>query len=147
MIMNIENSTTFLLTKVAVAARNYLEKTVNEIGLHGGQIFVLISLWKTDGQAQSALAKELNLSAVTINKMTQSLSKNGFVKCLRCEKDSRIVRVYLTPKAIESESLLQEKWNSFETEFYSGINDTEKLIFQQILSKLLDSDFLKSRRK
>lgn len=145
--IKIEDSITYLLSAVSVANKNYLEKTLNEIGLHSGQIFVLISLWKNDGQTQSDLAKEMNLSNATINRMVLSLSNNGFIECKRCEKDLRIVRVFLTQKAVETRMLFEEKWVLFEAEFYAGINDTEKLIFQQILYKLLDSDYLKLRRK
>ncbi len=60
--MNFEDTTSFMLAKVCVAHRNLLQKNVVQAGLHSGQVFVLIELWKNDGQRQIDLASRLGLA-------------------------------------------------------------------------------------
>lgn len=137
--MNIENSLTYLLTQISIAYRNYLQKAMNEIGLHGGQIFVLISLWTNDGQSQIDLVKNLSLSPPTVNKMIGSLERNGFVASRKCGIDGRMMRVYLTEKGIQSKSIVEAQWAKLESESFANLTETEKLILQQIFGKLKDN--------
>jgi len=137
--MNIENSLTYLLTQVSITYRNHLQKAMNEIDLHGGQIFVLISLWNTDGQSQIDLVKNLGLTSPTINKMIGSLQRNGFVENCRSPDDGRVVRVYLTEKGIESKALVEEQWAKLEASVFANLTETEKLILMQIFGKLKEN--------
>ncbi len=107
--MDFENSVTYNLTQLTIAYRTYLERAMGEIGLHSGQIFVLISLWKSDGQSQIDLVRNLSLTAPTINKMVKSLTTSGHVECRKCETDGRLMRVFLTAKGIQCQSLVAEQ--------------------------------------
>jgi DNA-binding MarR family transcriptional regulator len=137
--MKFENSTTYILTQLAIANRTYLEKAMNAIGLHSGQIFVLISLWKVDGQSQIDLVKNLALTAPTVNKMVKSLAKNGYIQCRKCSSDGRLMRVFLTEKGIKCQSLAFEQWNKIETQSYSNLTETEKLILSQLFVKMKEN--------
>jgi len=137
--MNIEKSLTYLLTQISTSHQNTLRKVLNEIGLERGQIFVLISLWKIDGQNQIELANHLNLTAPTINKMVENLTKNGFVECRKCIRDGRMMRVYLTEKSVEIKSAAEQQWLKLETQFFSSLTDTEKLILSQLFSKMCEN--------
>jgi len=134
--MDIQNSLVFTFTGIATSFKDNLDKHLKKIGLHGGQAFILSSLWQADGQSQIALAQQLKLSAPTINKMVLSLSKNNFVDCRKCQSDGRVVRVYLTPKGSECRNAVEEQWTKMEVAFFLSLTETEKLIFQQILEKL-----------
>ena len=79
-LIKFESTVSFLLAKVSTAFRNSLERRMGEIGLHGGQIFVLFELWKKDGQRQVDLAKQLDIAAPTINKMISVLRYFALVK-------------------------------------------------------------------
>ncbi len=137
--MDFENSVTFSLTKVTNSFKDKLDKYLKEIGLHGGQVFILFSLWQEDGQSQITLAQRVGLSAPTINKMVNSLSGNGFVECRKCEKDGRLIRVYLTQKGSDCRGAVQEQWEKMESVFFSKLTETEKLIFRQILEKMQET--------
>ncbi len=134
--MNIEESVTYLMTQISIAYRNNLQKAMNDIGLHGGQVFVLIALWKNDGQPQIDLAKELVLTPPTINKMIGSLERNGFVENRKCSEDGRMMRVFLTVKGTQSKIAVEEQWAKLESESFSNLTETEKLILRQIFEKL-----------
>jgi DNA-binding MarR family transcriptional regulator len=137
--MNFESTTTFSFTQLANSFRYNFDLKMNEIHLHGGQVFVLFSLWNSDWQSQIDLAKNLNLSAPTINKMVKSLIQGGFVECSKCKNDGRMMRVHLTQKGIEHQKLIEEKCVEFDTDFFSNLNETEKLILIQIFGKIRDN--------
>ena len=137
--MNIKNSLLDLFSGSANSFRFIFESTMNEIGLHSGQVFVLISLWEIDGQSQVNLARNLNLSTPTINKMVKSLTENGFTETQKCGYDGRIMRVYLTEKGRQSQSSVNEQWMKAEQKVFANFTDTEKLIFGQLCSKIKDS--------
>ncbi len=134
--MDIDNSLTYLLTQISTAHQNMLQKVMNEIGLQRGQVFVLISLWKINGQSQIDLANHLNLTAPTINKMVGNLVKNGFVECKKCSQDGRMMRVYLTEKSVQIKSAVEEKWLKSETQSFAFLTETEKLILTQLFGKI-----------
>ncbi|MFN2391564.1 MAG: MarR family winged helix-turn-helix transcriptional regulator [Pyrinomonadaceae bacterium] len=134
--MNIENSLVYLLTNFVNKFRAKLETSMNEIGLHSGQVFVLISLWKNNGQNQINLAQNLNLAAPTVNKMVKNLVDNDFVSCQKCGEDGRMMRVYLTTKGRKSEGLVKGQWQKIELASFANLTETEKLIFSQLLIKL-----------
>ena len=137
--MSIENSLTYLFTQLSISHQNTLQKVMNEIGLQRGQVFVLISLWKTDGQSQIDLVNHLNLTAPTINKMVGNLLKNGFVECKKCSQDGRMMRVYLTEKSVQIKSAVEEQWLKLETQTFAFLTETEKLILTQLFGKMKEN--------
>ena len=137
--MDFENSTTYILTQLAIVYRTRLEKAMAEIGLHSGQIFILISLWRNDGQSQIDLAKNLNLTAPTVNKMVKSLTTSNYVECRKCETDGRLIRVFLTAKGVQCQSLVADQWNKIETQSYLNLTETEKLVLSQLFAKLKEN--------
>lgn len=122
-----------------------LEEYMQQIELHSGQIFVLISLWENNGQTQVELAKNLNVSPPTINKMIKSLSKSDFVSPIRNKTDARKVQVFLTPKGVDVRTKVEEQWQKLEDDFFSPLNETEKLIIQQIFGKLKEELITKNK--
>lgn len=117
--------------------RNMLEKKMNEIGLHYGQIAVLNLLWTSDGSSQIEIAAALNLSQPTVNKMVKSLMQNGFVESRDSLTDGRVKNIFLSTKAKNIEENVSEISASVEDEFFVKLTETEKLIFRQICEKLL----------
>jgi len=137
--MNIENSLTYLLSQISTSHQNILQKVMNEIGLQRGQVFILISLWKINGQSQIDLVNQLNLTAPTINKMVGKLIENGFVECKKCSQDGRMMRVYLTEKSVQIKSLVEEQWQKLEKQSFSFLTETEKLILTQLFGEIKEN--------
>ncbi len=109
---------------------------MKEIGLHGGQVFILISLWEKDKQSQTELASNLRVTPPTVNNMVGSLKKSGFIKLNRNPKDRRVVFVSLTEKGLDIKSDLLAKWSELEDDFFGCLSETEKLIILQIFGKM-----------
>ncbi len=130
------NSLTFLFNVFSSIFRDGFEKQMVEIGLHSGQVFVLISLWEKDGQSQSDLVKRLGVSPPTIFNMLKRLSENGFVTVRKDEDDARITRVYLEPKGREIRTSVEQQWLDFEENTFAVLTEAEKIMFSVLLEKL-----------
>lgn len=134
--MDLQNTINYLLTPVTNAYWLKLENAMNEIGLHSGQVFILISLWENNGQNQVELAANLNLTPPTINKMVKNLARNKFVKMQKSKEDGRVVKVFLTDKGFEIRPSVEEQWQKLETDIFKDFSETEKLIMFQLFDKL-----------
>lgn len=134
-------SVSYLLNQVSTVYYAKLEKSLNVIGLHYGQIFILISLWEKDSQTQKELADNISVSPPTVNKMIKSLERNGFISSQRCSKDIRSVRISLSQKGLEIRAEVEAAWLKLEQDIFSTLTETEKLILFQIMQKMKDNLF------
>ena len=135
--MELGDSVSYMLSKLTTAHRNLLEKSVQEIGLHSGQVFVLRELWKKDKQRQVDLAERLNLAPPTVNKILGGMLEADLVTRERFDDDARSTRIVLTQKGRDVRPLLEGKWLEIEEQTLMGLTDTEALILKQLLAKLL----------
>lgn len=135
--MDFRNSVSYLLSKLTIAHRNLLERSVQEIGLHSGQVFVLLELWKKDKQRQVDLADKLNLAAPTVNKILGGMLEADLVTRERHDDDARSTRIALTKKGRDIRPQLESTWNEIEEQTLMGLTDTEALMLKQLLAKLL----------
>lgn len=131
-----EDTVSYLLAKVTTAFRNSLERHMGEIGLHGGQIFILLELWKQDGLRQVDLAGRLNLSAPTVNKMLRGLIEINLVTRVRLDNDARSTRIYLTEQGAALRDDVEAQWLELEESCLVGLTETERLVLFELLGKL-----------
>ena len=136
--MRFEDTAAYLLAKATISHKNALQKYTNSVGLHSGQVFVMMELWKSDGQRQIDLAAHLNLSAPTVNKILGGLLENDFVTRARYEDDARSTRIFLTKKGQDVRAALEQAWEELEEQTLSGLTDTEALMLKQLLQKLFE---------
>ena len=134
--MEIKQTISFSLSNISVSYRNLLEKLMDEIGLHGGQVYVLNELWEHDGQSQAEIMKSLAVSAPTITKMISSLVSASFVQTKKCKNDARLTRVYLTKKGQVIHPLVLAQWAKLEEIALKNFSDTEKVLVSLLLEKL-----------
>ena len=135
--MELKTTINYLFNQVFNAYRINLEKSLNSTGLHSGQVFILISLWSEDGQRQNNIARSLNLSSPTVNKMIKSLIDGGFLTLQKDETDGRATRIFLTEKGIGIRSKVEKLWQDLENDVYSNLTETEKIVLFQLLEKTL----------
>lgn len=138
--MEFNDSVSYLLSKLTTAHRNLFEKSVQEIGLHSGQVFVLLELWKKDKQRQVDIAEKLNLAPPTVNKILGGMLEADLVTRERFDNDARSTRIVLTQKGKDVRPLLEQKWGEVEEQTIMGLTATEALILKQLLAKLLGED-------
>ena len=135
-LIKFEETVSYLLARVTTAFRNSLERQMGQIGLHGGQIFVLLELWKQDGLRQIDIAGRLNLSAPTINKMLKGLIEINLVTRSRLDNDARSTRIFLTERGREMREHIEEQWLELEENCLTGLTETERLVLFELLGKL-----------
>ena len=131
-----QSTVSYLLAKVTTAFRNSLERHMGAIGLHGGQVFVLLELWKQDELRQVDIADRLNLSAPTVNKMLKGLIEINLVTRERLDDDARSTRIYLTKKGRTMRHDVEAQWLELEESCLSGLTETERLVLADLLGKL-----------
>lgn len=133
-----EETVSYLLAKVSTAFRNSIERHMAGIGLHGGQIFVLIELWKQDGLRQVDIAKRLDIAAPTVNKMIKGLMDMEYklVTLEQADGDGRSTRVFLTKDGAAIRTKVEAQWLELEESSLSGLTETERMILLDLLSKL-----------
>lgn len=132
------DSLTYLFTSFATRHRDSLDKLMKEIGLHGGQVFVLNLLWETDGMSQADVVKALNLTAPTVYNMVVRLQETGFVTIKKDNLDGRVMRVYLTQRGYDIKSQVFEQWEKLEAQTFGGLTEPERMMFSMLLQKVLD---------
>ena len=134
--MKFHKTVSHLLSGVATAHKNHLEKRLGEIGLHSGQVFLLMELWKRNGRRQVDLAAELNLAPPTINKTLTGLIDGGFVTRIRVEDDARSTRIFLTDEGNAVRDSVEAQWLEIEEELLTELTEAERLILSELLTKL-----------
>lgn len=134
--MNIEETASYALSRLATLHKTILDKYMQAAGLRGGQVFILIELWKKDGQRQTDLASKLEVSPPTINKILGGLLEADFVTRARYEDDARSTRIFLARKGVDVRSIVEEQWAELEAMTLNNLTETEQLIFKQLLLKI-----------
>ena len=131
------NSSIYLFTTFTTRHRDNLDKLMKAIGLHGGQVFILNTLWQNDGSSQADLGKSLQLAPPTIYNMVKRLAENGFVRIVKDQRDSRVMRVFLTRKGLEIKDEVLNQWQELERQTFSNLTEPEKLMFAMLLEKVV----------
>jgi len=109
---------------------------MGNIGLHSGQVFILIELWKHDGLRQVDLATRLGVSTPTVNKMILGLIDSGLAARRRIEDDARSTRIFLTNAGAEMRPSVEVEWHELEENTVAGLTDAERLILFELLAKM-----------
>jgi len=133
-----KSSITYLFTKFTNRYRDNLDKLMKEIGLHGGQIFVLNWLWDHDGSNQAEMVKSLQLTAPTVYHMVIRLEETGFVHLKKDESDARMSRIFLTKRGLEIQTDVLAQWAKFEQQTFANLTEPEKMMMTMLLQKLLE---------
>ncbi len=131
-----EDTIGYLLAKVTTAYRNALERHMGAIGLHSGQAFILLELWDQDGLRQIDLARRLSVKPPTVSNMLKGLGQINLIKTEQFDDDARSTRVFLTEKGKVIRSEVEKQWVELEAECVSGLTNTERLVFADVLRKL-----------
>jgi DNA-binding MarR family transcriptional regulator len=134
--MKIQETVSYALSRVGTAYRNSLERKMDQIGLHGGQVFILMELWKQDGQRQVDLAAKIGVTTPTINKMIVGLIQTGLVERTRLENDARSTRIFLTSQGSEIRQSVESQWHELEEETVTVLTEAERLILFELLMKM-----------
>lgn len=135
--ISMEDTVTFLLAKVSILHKNLLQRSTRSAGLYSGQVFVLMELWREDGQRQVDLAVKLGVSTPTINKILGGLLDGEYVRRAIHEGDARSTRIHLTARGLLVRSQVEKQWSILEEKTLEGFSDTEVIMLKQLLTRLI----------
>jgi DNA-binding MarR family transcriptional regulator len=125
-----------LLLQVCRLVGDRLRVKMEGIGLHKGQGFILFCLWQHDGIPQHAIAQELHVSSATVTNMLKRMERDGWITRERDQKDRRVVRVRLTPRAKELHRHVQASFCSLEEELTAGLMGDQQRVLRDLLGKI-----------
>lgn len=131
-----EDTVTYRLAKLATAYRTAIERHFGSIGLHSGQTFLLIELWREDGLRQIDIAKRLNIKAPTVTSILKGLDEINLVRFEDDTDDKRSTRVFLTAKGRQIRQEVEKRWLDMEAECIAGLPNTEIFVFKSVLKRL-----------
>ncbi len=134
--MKFNETVAYLLSRVATAHKNHLERRLGDIGIHGGQLSILFELWKQDDRRQVDLAKELGLAAPTVNKIINGIEDMNLVRRERVVDDARSTRIFLTERGRSLRHEVEAQWLEIEEEILVELTETERLVLFDLLTKL-----------
>jgi DNA-binding MarR family transcriptional regulator len=131
-----DDTVSYMLAKVTTAFRSELERQLGPVGLHGGQVFVLLELWRQDGLRQVDIASRLDVAAPTVNKMLKGLLEINLISIDRADDDRRARRIFLTDMGYAIREDVERQWIELEGECLKPLTAAERLIFYDLLSKI-----------
>ncbi|MBK6721993.1 MAG: winged helix-turn-helix transcriptional regulator [Acidobacteria bacterium] len=124
------------MSRTSTAFRSKLERQMLKSTVHGGQMFVLLELWKKDGLRQVDLAERLGVSPPTINKMIVGMVKAKLVINEKVEDDARSTRIFLTHKSNGLREKIEELWEDLETTCRSALTEPERYMLMDMLVRI-----------
>jgi len=123
-----------LLFSLLVSLQTVFKKKINIQNVSFPQILA-ISIIEDEGMDMSTIAGKLGIDNSTATRLIVGLEKKGWVTRNRSEIDSRVVKVYLTPKGEIFQREIEEKIDSLGSLFEADLNSNQKTEFNdQLLS-------------
>lgn len=113
---------------------NLAGQTFPQLGLHRGQVAVLLELGHLEGCTQSELVDRLEIAPATLTNLLNRMEEAGFITRFRDPNDMRISRVYLSElgSSIMAQAVKLAQQN--DSRALAGLSPEE----QQTLYALLD---------
>ena len=101
-----DNSLGFQMVVAARSMKRALEIKLNEYSITSSQYTVLEILWKHNGLSLTDLGRLLYFDNPTITGIINRMARAKLVRRIRDRNDRRVVKVHLTPKGWELQSVL-----------------------------------------
>jgi DNA-binding MarR family transcriptional regulator len=129
----------YRLARVCKAHRVRAHARLEELGLHGGQQFVLCALWNEEGISHSELADWLHVHPATVTNALKRMERAGFVERRADPQDQRVSRVYLTDAGHKIQDAVERVWAELEANAFEGFSEEERETLQGLLERVLEN--------
>jgi MarR family transcriptional regulator, organic hydroperoxide resistance regulator len=107
---------------MAVAA----EAAYNRHGVRAGQQFILQCLWETDGLTPGEIARRLELATPTVTRAATRMEAAGLLRRSPHPTDARLVRLVLTDRGRDLESVIAEEMRRLSEKALRGLTPDER---------------------
>jgi len=132
----LQQATSHLLVQTCKLLRIRAHALLEEIGLYGGQQFVLMALWEKEGITHSELAEQLHVRPATITNALKRMERAGFVERRQDTEDQRVSRVYLTDAGRNIRDAVEGVWRELEGQTFAGFSSEERTLLDQFLIQI-----------
>ncbi|GLY89462.1 MarR family winged helix-turn-helix transcriptional regulator [Actinoallomurus iriomotensis] len=116
--------------------RALAETAMRRHGLHQGQNHLLAALWERDGRTPGEIAAALHVTTPTVVKMATRMSAAGLLTRRRDERDSRLVRLYLTDAGRALQEPVEAERRGLEEKVTADLTETERRCLMTALAKV-----------
>jgi len=106
------------------------------IGLYRGQPPVLHALWAHEGLSQSELAARIHVTAPTLSRMIQRMTKAGLLITEDDPADQRVSRVCLTDAGRAIKERVLSTWTQLGSEMLAGFTPEERTQVRRFLERM-----------
>ncbi len=127
----------FLLAKAYQKSQNHLKGKLRPYKLTSVQALILEALWEEQGLTAGEIGKRLSLDNATVSGVLDRLADSEWITKETDRNDKRVLRIFLSSKALEMESVLAEERTSANNEILKDFSDTEKVLLKRFLKDLL----------
>lgn len=131
-----EDCIIFLLAKAYQRAHAIHKDQLRPYGLTAVQHLILGTLSMQDGQSAGEIGQKLVLDSATLSGTLDRMAENGWISKETDPSDRRMVRISLTPKAMELAPLLHAVRVGSNQEFMKNLSLEEKVLLKRLLKDL-----------
>lgn len=132
----------FLIGQIKQRQARIFERVLAENGIqefNGAQGRILYVLWQTDHIPIVELSRKTGLAKTTLTSMLDRMEQAGLLQRTYDPSDRRQIRIVLTPKASQLNSIYQKVSLQMTELFYEGFNDDEIVQFESYLQRILQN--------
>jgi len=122
-----------IFTDTSRLHHRYHHAIFTSFNLHRGQNRLFDKLQESEVISQTELAHRMNIAPATLTRMVQNMEKNGYVSRQTDKNDQRVTLIHLTPKGIETRSIIAKKLRAMDCKIFKNFTTRE----QEILHKML----------
>jgi DNA-binding MarR family transcriptional regulator len=136
--LEIFDSVCILLAKAEQKHFQFAKKVLEEreLGVTPGQLIVLYTLYKQDGESITELGKRCFLDNSTLTGLIDRLERSQLVSRVPVPEDRRTYSIYLTPAAHAMRARLTEIMELVAQKMLAGCSAAEIRTFQKVLRKI-----------
>ncbi|CAG7657899.1 MarR family winged helix-turn-helix transcriptional regulator [Actinacidiphila bryophytorum] len=125
-----------MILRLAHAHRAVAATLLQELGLYPGQELLLMRLWESDHQSQTALAESLQLDPSTVTRTVQRLEQQGFITRNPSTTDRRSLIVSLTPAGNALRAQVEKAWGTLAEITTAGMPDRPRAEALRLLRRM-----------
>lgn len=132
----LDNNLGFQMVVTARSMKRALEVRLNENGITSSQYTVLEILWKNNGLSLTDLGKLLYFDNPTITGIINRMARAKLVRRIRDRNDRRVIKVYLTQKGLELQSVVPKLARAVNRKAVENFEESEKKAILDLTKRL-----------
>lgn len=132
----LDNNLGFQIVVTARSMKRALEIELNENGITSSQYAVLAILWKHNGLSLTDLGKLLYFDNPTITGIINRMARAKLIRRMRDRSDRRVIKVYLTPKGLELQSIVPKIAKTVNRKAVENFEESEKKAILDLTKRL-----------